>query len=139
MNVLWRSWDTICSFSLDFYQTPHKTSRSLCISITTVQGLWGLSFCLVMVISVQLLNFVTRKKYRIADEHFVYFISQLWFLIGMFAKSLQYFSACYNLEVERGGRGWGEGLQSAGGVHAYDSTGTAALVGELVGQSRQCQ
>ena len=34
-------------------------------------------------------NLFTRKKYRIADEHFVYFVfnSQLRFLIGMFAAS----------------------------------------------------
>ena len=51
-----------------------------------VQGMWGLSFCLVRVISVQYYIF-SLEKYRIADEHFVYCNYQLWFLIGMFAES----------------------------------------------------
>ena len=68
-------------FQLRFLPNPTQN-----LLITTVQGLWCISFCLV-VISVQLLNFFTRKKYRVADEHFVYFISQLRFLIGMSAES----------------------------------------------------
>ena len=58
---------------------------------------------------VQLLNLFTRKKYRIPDKHFVYFTSQLQFLIGMFAESVQY----YNLEVEKGGK-WGRERRGSG-------------------------
>ena len=34
----------------DHGTTPHKTSQSLCISITTVHEIWGLNVCLLMVI-----------------------------------------------------------------------------------------
>ena len=51
-----------------------------------------------MIVSVQLLNFFTRKKYRIADEHFLYFISQLRFLIGMLNRLCSIFLSVITLK-----------------------------------------
>ena len=65
-----------------------------------------------MVISVQLLKYFTRKKYRIADG--TLFI--LHFSAPVFnwnAESVQYFSVCYNLEVEQGGK-WGRERSGSG-------------------------
>ena len=67
-----------------------------------------------MIVSVQLLNFFTRKKYRIADEHFLYFISQLRFLIGMLNLCSIFLSVItlkWNREENGGGSGGGAGLQ----------------------------
>ena len=65
-------------------------------------------------------------------EHFLYFISQLRFLIGMLNLCSIFLSVItlkWNREENGGGRGVGAGLQIDGGVHVYDCTGTAALVG----------
>ena len=64
-----------------------------------------------MVISVQLLNFFTRKKIELlVNTLYTSFLSSS--LYWNAESSVQYFSVYYNLEGEKGGRGGAEELHA---------------------------